>query len=66
MTLLILRSKLEYHKAAYAHLCYSSFNFWKDWKSHFKFADDSSVLIEAESTENLNAQLKNACRDIEN
>ena len=41
-------------------------DFLKDWKSHFKFADDSSVLIETETTRNLNAQLNNAWRDIEN
>ena len=40
--------------------------FLKDCKSHFKFADDTSVLIEAETTESLNAQLINARRGIEN
>ena len=29
-------------------------DFLKDWKSHFKFADDGLVLIEAETTESLN------------
>ena len=29
--------------------------FLKDWKSHFKFAVHSSILIEAETTESLNA-----------
>ena len=38
-------------------------DFLKDCKSQFKFADDSSVLIEAETTENFNMQLNNACRD---
>ena len=40
-------------------------DFFKDWNLHFKFANDSSVLIDAKATENLNAQLNDACRDIE-
>ena len=41
-------------------------DFLTDWKSHFKFPDESSVLTEAETSDYSKTQLNNACRDTEN